>query len=222
MLTFNQDGTEALMCGNGLRCFALYCFEHKIITANSFDVQTKGGIMKVKITNTNPFYALINLGRAFFEHENLLINSEVRPFLKQRISINQVVYELNTIFLGNIQTVVFVDNFKKIIDNDIGQLICHHEIFPEQSNVNFVNVIDKKTFVLKTYERGVGWTESCGTGAAASFFICYYFGYCEKVAKAILPFCSFILTCLNDDSIVLEGSAKRVFSLKEKIKMLSI
>lgn len=214
MLIFNSDGTEALMCGNGLRCFALFCYEKGIIKESSFDVITKGGIMKVNITSFNPFYASINLGKAFFDHELLSINSFIRPFIKQTLNILNQSYEIHTVFLGIIHTVVFVSNLEKIIKTKVGSLICSHELFPMKTNVNFVQIIDRKSFYIKTFERGVGWTESCGTGAASSFFIANYLGLCDEDAKAILPFCTLKITRLPDDTIALEGPAVRIVKLK--------
>lgn len=164
MLFYNQDGSRGTMCGNGMRCFAKYLVDEKLINQPRFSVQTLAGNIEVMINEAD---ISVNMGKPNFSSQDLKIKTNLDVFLKQELLGVQV----SSVFIGTIHTVVFVDDLDGVVNSDLGYQICHHEIFADQTNVNFVEVVDYQNFKVRTYERGVGWTLACGTGACASFII---------------------------------------------------
>lgn len=172
MLFYNRDGTSAPMCGNGIRAFSLYLKDKQIIpnTLNNFNVKTKAGIMKVEVVQNKPFLCKVNMGKPVFNH-NILKLKDTGPLISRKLSINNKEIDISIVFMGTIHTVVFVKNATEMVGNVLGEKICNHPLFLEKTNVNFVSVNSKEEIVVRTYERGVGYTKACGTGCAASFVI---------------------------------------------------
>ncbi|NBI07963.1 diaminopimelate epimerase [Senegalia massiliensis] len=161
MIFYNADGSEAPMCGNGLRCFSKFIYDNEIIRDKKFTVETLGGVMEVeiKLIHNTLKHVKINLG-------NPKIN-----FINKEVEIDNIIYKISTLFIGTIHTVIKVENLEKIPLEDIGNKIENLNIFPKKTNVNFYEVIDENNLKVITWERGVGKTLSCGTGAAATAII---------------------------------------------------
>ena len=166
MIFYNQDGTRASMCGNGIRCFARYVYLKQLVKKNTFDVLTLAGIMRIKITNEEPFSCLVSMGRPLYNNQMIHVNDDVDSF-GRILTINNYHLTIYSFFLGTIHTVIFVDDLTSDVLK-MAKSICENPLFKAKTNVNFVRVIDNHTIELKTYERGVGWTLACGTGACAS------------------------------------------------------
>ncbi len=165
MRIFNPDGSEPNMCGNGIRCVALYCFKlgklgHRVGGEISVKIQTKAGMLTAK-TNKARVKAKIKMTRP----KNLKLDLPIQV-AKRKIRVNF----LNT---GVPHAVVFVEGIDKIDVDNIGRAIRFHKAFmPQGTNVNFVEIIDGKNIKLRTYERGVeSETLACGTGTVASALI---------------------------------------------------
>lgn len=217
MVFYNQDGSEAPMCGNGIRAFAMYAYINRLVEKTSFDVVTKAGIMKVLITSTdiNDFRVKINMGKPIFDNEAIKASDNSNYFGKD-IVINNVSYKIYSLFMGTIHTVLFVDNLEEIIKTNVGEAICNHPLFKEKTNVNFVQKIDDTNYLIRTYERGVGFTLACGTGACASFVVLNKLGLKEKEVKMHLTYGNLIIS--KEDSIYMEGSACHVFDTTMEVK----
>lgn len=158
MIFYNQDGTRGEMCGNGIRCFSMFCYNNKLINSDEFDVLTLDGIKHITIENKNPFTFKVMMGNIIDK-----INSCF-------IEFNNVTHEVFYFNFGVPHAVVFTDDFN---NESLGKYLSNHSIFPNKTNVNFVKVINEKTIMIKTYERGVGFTKACGTGSCSSFITCY-------------------------------------------------
>ncbi|MBS4539728.1 diaminopimelate epimerase [Clostridium sp. D2Q-11] len=172
MQIFNIDGSEAPMCGNGIRCFAKYVYENDILCKDSFIVETLAGPVKIRIIKSDGKESIIqaNMGKAHYKGEGIPIGDE-KGFINKEIVIDDTPIRISTIDLGNIHTVLFVDDLDKVDVDKIGPMIEKHDLFPNKTNVNFCEIIDKQNIKLVTWERGVGKTLACGTGASASAVI---------------------------------------------------
>lgn len=165
MIFYNQDGTRAPMCGNGIRCFAMYCYNHNLVNEKTFNVETLAGVMKIEIISTNPFEVKVNMGIPIFTKEAISLNTEYTlPLVIENLSV----YSL---FMGTIHSVVFLNNLEELNNSNYGPMIESHPYFNEKTNVNFVQIVDNKNLKIRTYERGVGFTLACGTGCCASAVI---------------------------------------------------
>lgn len=169
MLFYNQDGSRAPMCGNGIRCFAKYVFEAGMVTTTTFPVKTLAGTLTVTITCEAPFECRVAMGRPQYDHQ-LIGASDELSYQQRTIELSTGAVEITSLFMGTIHTVVFVEDAVAEIALTRGAEICHHPLFKEQTNVNFVQVKEQE-LIVRTFERGVGWTLACGTGCCASYVV---------------------------------------------------
>jgi len=173
---YNQDGTIATMCGNGLRCFGRHVHETGIVAKDNFTVETLAGVLKVSIKGSYKEIA-IELGNQAYKLSYPNLSEEEVGKEKLILEVNGRAYEMYVLFLGTLHGVVITN--QEVSEDDASKL-CHHQAFPKRINVNFVEVMDIENISVKTYERGVGFTLSCGTGSGASFVITEKLGLTGK------------------------------------------
>lgn len=170
MLLFNRDGSQAPMCGNGIRCFAKYVLDQGLFATNQFPVQTLAGEMNVSILQNEPFYCEVNIGRP--DYTNAAFDAaDDNSYINRTISIDGEEILFTSLFMGTVHTIVFVEDAVAMLESDLGDKLCHHPLFKHQTNVNFVQVLNPEEIIVRTFERGVGWTLACGTGCSASFVV---------------------------------------------------
>ncbi|MBQ4596087.1 MAG: diaminopimelate epimerase, partial [Firmicutes bacterium] len=152
MVFYNMDGSRAPMCGNGIRCFARFCLEEGICEEASYAVKTLAGDMVVEVTSREPFMARIDMGTPIFEPAAIAVDSERSDFLGQQLEISDGSrWTVNSLFMGTVHTVVFVDDYDSFDIEYVGRELCEHPTYTEKTNVNFVRVIDENTVEMKTY-----------------------------------------------------------------------
>ncbi len=158
MRIFNADGSEAEMCGNGIRCLAKYVFEKGKVTQNTFLIETLGGVKKIELSLEGQRVSSIKVNMGESEIE----------YLKYIIEIEEKQYQVYPISMGNPHAVCFVKDVDGFAVDKIGPILEQYKYFPNKTNVEFVEILDDKNIKLRVWERGVGETNSCGTGACAS------------------------------------------------------
>lgn len=174
MLFFNADGSQAPMCGNGIRCFSKYVCDHSIIQIDKFSVETLGGIMKPEIFKDEAGeveFVKVNLGKPMTKAKLIPVETTEEIFINQDIDIDGQKFKISAVQIGSIHAVVFVDNTENFDLDYYGPKIETHKFFPEKINVNFCEIESDEKLKVITWERGVGQTLACGTGAAS----CAYF-----------------------------------------------
>ena len=202
MRIFNQDGTEAEMCGNGIRCFAKYVFEKKITDKTDFSIETLAGIKKVKLKleNEKVISVRVNMGEPEFNN------------LKYIIEIEQKQYEVYPVSMGNPHAVCFVKNVSEFPVEKIGPILENYKYFPKKTNVEFVEIVNNKNIKVRVWERGVGETNSCGTGACASSMIAISEKFTSNELTVELNGGKLnVFYNKEDDTIELAGPAETVF-----------
>lgn len=210
MVYYNSDGSRAPMCGNGIRCFAKYCFDEGICKEDEYFVETLAGTMGVRIVEQEPFLVEIKMGKPNFEPESCKIETDEGDFLKKKLQLKDQIIEVSSCFMGTIHTVVWVEQLEDVNLEKLGEVISNHPIYTEKTNVNMVQIIDRKTLKLMTYERGAGMTYACGTGACASVVIGALEGKCEKEADVILPYGKLHIVQKQDDEVMMTGPAVKI------------
>lgn len=163
---YNSDGTTAEMCGNGIRCFAKYVKDKKLVHSNQFSVGTLAGIIVPQIQDDGN--VKVNMSKPVLVPEQI-------PFLgKYNLNYDLRIFgktlKINAISMGNPHCVIFVNEDVDLLElaKTYGPEIENHTLFPEKTNVEFVKIISKNEINLQVYERGCGITLACGTGACAS------------------------------------------------------
>ena len=176
MRIINSDGSEAEMCGNGIRCFAKYVYDSGIIEKKRFTVETPAGIMEPEITvgaDNKAELITINMGRPSFNRSEIPMEGADGRVLNEDLCVDGENWKITSLLMGVPHTVTYVDDVDSVDIEKIGPLFEKHETFPKHTNINFAQQMDDRTVKVRTWERGAGATLACGTGscsvAVASF-----------------------------------------------------
>lgn len=185
---FNPDGSEASMCGNGIRCVAKYVYEKGIVGKKRMKIGTKSGIKDVELYVEDRIVKNIkvNMGVPIFNTDKLEINYPKEIMINERFNIIDRDMYLTCLSVGNIHTVTFVDNVDNIDIEKYGKKIENLDIFKDRTNVEFVQIINRENIKVRVWERGVGETLACGTGATASVIAGYLNGVTENICNVNL------------------------------------
>ena len=186
---FNSDGSQAQMCGNGIRCFAKYLYENKIVPQKKISVDTKAGtiIPEVILNGISGDKDLVKSVRVDMGEPCLLCQDIPFKSLKEKaieevLELKDRAYHITAVSMGNPHAVIFVDDVKKVDIEKIGRSIETHERFPEKTNVEFVEVLSKTQLKMRVWERGAGITLACGTGACAALIAASLTGRTKETA----------------------------------------
>ena len=169
MRIFNADGSEAEMCGNGIRCFAKYCYENGIVRKSEALVETLAGTKRVWLTVENGLVisVMVDMGVPVLERSKIPMLGE-DTCINQNLQVNGETYKVTCLSVGNPHCVVFVENVDDFPVQHVGSKIETHRLFPKRTNVEFAQVLGEKEVKLRVWERGCGETLACGTGACAT------------------------------------------------------
>lgn len=215
MRIINSDGSEAEMCGNGIRCFAKYVFERGIVKKDKFKVETLAGIIEPELFVNE--YGLVekvkvNMGKPSFKRKDIPMQGEPESdAINTSIEVDGKEYKITSLLMGVPHTILFVDDVEKVDIYTLGPKIEKHEIFPRKTNVNFVQVIDKNNIKVRTWERGAGATFACGTGSCASVIASHINGFTERKANVHLYFGTLEIEWQDDGIVFMTGPAEEVF-----------
>ena len=212
MVYYNSDGSRASMCGNGLRCFAKFVYDNNIVNKDEFEVYTLDGIKKIKIDlndNKDIKSITVNMGRGSFQSNNIPVDTDKEVFINEKIHILDKEFIVSSMLMGVPHTVVFVDDINMEEIHKYGPIIEKHEIFPQNTNVNFVKIIDNKNILVRTWERGCGYTLGCGTGMTASVIISNFLNKVDKSVNVTSEGGSIIIDLINDEAYM-SGKAKKI------------
>ena len=172
MRIFNSDGSEAEMCGNGIRGLTKYVYERGMIDNTTIGVETGAGVLRVALTveDDSVVAATVDMGTPGLNRSEIPMLGEPanEPVIDQPLEVNEDSFDITCVSMGNPHCVMFVDDVDNFTVSDIGPLIENHELFPERINVEFVTVLDREHVKMRVWERGAAETLACGTGASAS------------------------------------------------------
>ncbi len=172
MRIFNSDGSEAEMCGNGIRGLVKYVYEHGMTDKTTITVETGAGVLRVALTveDDSVVAATVDMGIPRLDRSQIPMLGEPadEPVIDQPLEVNGDSFNITCVSMGNPHCVIFVDDVDHFTVSDLGPLIENHELFPERINVEFVTVLDRGHIKMRVWERGTGETLACGTGASAS------------------------------------------------------
>ncbi|WP_020677219.1 diaminopimelate epimerase [Geopsychrobacter electrodiphilus] len=216
MQMFNADGSEAEMCGNGLRCVAKYAWDHKLVDRLEIRVETGAGIMPVKMhcgKDQKINKVCVNMGQPHLRRAEIPMTGEANSeALGINIEAGGQVYQGWCLSMGNPHCVIFVDDCDNFPVATVGPLIENHPLFPRRTNVEFVSVISNCELRQRTWERGAGETLACGTGASAVTAAAVLSGRTDRKITNHLKGGPLELEWAADNCIYLTGPAAEVFT----------
>jgi diaminopimelate epimerase len=209
MRMFNPDGTEAEMCGNGVRCFVKFCYENGITRKKELKVETLAGVKHTWFSINGEVKSVkVDMGAPFFERESLPMLGEGKC-IGEKLKVDGETYEVTCLSVGNPHCVLFVDDLEAFPVQEIGPKIETHRMFLKRTNVEFVQVINRGEIRVRVWERGAGETLACGTGACASAVASHTLGKTDK--EVMVHLLGGDLKILYDRKIFMTGPAVRVF-----------
>jgi diaminopimelate epimerase len=210
MRIINSDGSEAEMCGNGIRCLAQYCYDNAIIDEKEFIIETLAGNKKVNLTIKSGTVknVLINMGKPSFERKDIPMKGKGRC-INESLNINDKQFFITCLSVGNPHCVIFVDDVNKFPVTEFGPKIENDPTFPNRVNVEFTQIINRKEIEVRVWERGVGETLACGTGACAAVVASNILGKIDQ--NVIVHLLGGDLGIEYDENIMMSGSAEKAF-----------
>jgi diaminopimelate epimerase len=212
MRIFNADGSEAKMCGNGIRCVGKYLYDNKMVTKEAFTVDTLSGIKYLKVNAKDGIVETVqvDMGAPILVPKDIPVLLEGETAIKKEVTIDETQYEITCVSMGNPHCVVFVEDTESLELEKIGPKFEKNPLFPEQVNTEFIKVIDEKTLEMRVWERGSGETWACGTGACAAAVAAVLNGYCKKNED--------ILVHLKGGDLVIRYTDETVYMTGEAVK----
>ena len=228
MRIFNADGSEAEMCGNGIRCIAKYTYEHKLAGVGrlfsvpgqppcpaSLNIETGNGVLTVGLIvddEDRVEKVCVNMGQPTLTPGDIPVKLSGEKVVEEPIEISGRKLLMTCVSMGNPHAVFFCDDVDAIELEKIGPVIENHSIFPRRTNVHFVHIDKPTEFTMRTWERGSGITLACGTGACAASVAVVLIARCERVCTAHLPGGDLDLNwCEEDNCVYMTGPAVEVF-----------
>jgi diaminopimelate epimerase len=228
MRIFNADGSEAEMCGNGIRCVAKYTYEHKLAEAGgevlvpgqppcpaSLNIETAKGVLTIGIImdkGNKVQEVCVNMGQPILAAKDIPVDLPVKDVIDQPMMFQSRAFVMTCVSMGNPHAVFFCNDLSAVDLEKFGPIIENHSIFPNRINVHFAQVSKPTEFTMRTWERGSGITMACGSGACACCVAGVLTGRTERICTVHLPGGDLDLNwCQEDNSVYMTGPAVEVF-----------
>ena len=212
---FNADGTEAEQCGNGARCFLRFVRDRGLTTKNSIKVETNKGSIECKLQKDGNIS--VDMGSPVLQPDKIPFITDTSAVtytlkLASCLSTHSETISVAAVNMGNPHAVTIVDNIEHAPVNQVGALVESHPQFPEKVNVGFMQIVSRNRINLRVYERVVGETNACGSGACAAVVAGRMQGLLDEKVEVFLPGGSLTIEWQGDQSpVIMTGPANRVY-----------
>ncbi|MCM1498669.1 MAG: diaminopimelate epimerase [Clostridium sp.] len=182
MEMYNADGSQAEMCGNGIRCVAKYVYDYGLTDKTDIAVETLAGIkyLKLQAAGGRVQTVTVNMGEPELRPFAIPVKSDKEILVNEPIVAGGREYRMTCVSMGNPHCIVFVEDTEHFELEKIGPEFEAHALFPNRINTEFIQILDRKTVNMRVWERGSGETLACGTGACASAVACVLNGLTEE------------------------------------------
>ena len=217
MRIINSDGSEAEMCGNGVRCFARYLYNRGLANG-TVAVETLAGVKKVDIVNNadGSVAFKVDMGAPRLDAAEIPIAGYEGPVVSQPLKVGGVPFTITCVSMGNPHCIIFLGDEDIPLDampvESIGPGIETHPSFPKKTNVEFIKVLNENEINFRVWERGAGITMACGTGACASVVAGVLNGILARKATVHLPGGDLLIEWPEGGSVFMTGPAEEVFT----------
>lgn len=217
MRMFNADGSEGMMCGNGVRCVGKYVYDNLLEdkSRDTITIETLSGIKTLKITAVDGKAELleVDMGKAILNAVDIpVVYDGCDTVIAKPLVVDNKEHIVTCVSMGNPHCVTFVSDVDSLELEKIGPSFENHEAFPQRINTEFVKVIDEKTLQMRVWERGSGETWACGTGACATVVAACENGYCKKGEDITVHLRGGdLIINYTDERVLMTGPATKVF-----------
>jgi len=213
MRMFNMDGSESEMCGNGIRCVAKYVHDHKIVNGLSTSIETLAGIKYIDMfigEDRKVNKARVDMGAPKFESGDFPYTwKDNSGYI---LEANGQKYKAYCVSMGNPHAIIFVDDVDNFDVDGVGKVLESHPIFPNRSNIEFVEVVSEDLVKMRVYERGSAETLACGTGACATAVVCITLGLTNERTDIKLLGGTLTIEYSKDSNVFMTGPCREVFN----------
>ena len=182
MRIYNADGSEAEMCGNGIRCVAKYVYDHKLTDKTEITVETGAGVKTLQLTAEDDKVTLVrvDMGEPILTPDEIPVVADGDRVVDEPIVVDDKEWRMTCVSMGNPHAVVFVDDVAHFELEKYGPLFENHVRFPKRTNTEFVQIISRNEAIMRVWERGSAETWACGTGTCATVMACILNGLTDN------------------------------------------
>ena len=182
MRIYNADGSEAEMCGNGIRCVAKYVYDHKLTDKTEITVETGAGVKTLQLTVEDDKVTLVrvDMGEPILTPAEIPVVADGNRVVDEPIVVDDKEWRMTCVSMGNPHAVVFVDDVAHFELEKYGPLFENHVRFPKRTNTEFVQIISRNEAIMRVWERGSAETWACGTGTCATVMACILNGLTDN------------------------------------------
>jgi len=206
---YNMDGSKAEMCGNGIRCMSGFIYNKRLSSSNSLTVDTLAGNknIEMEIVDGKPGNIKVDMGAPVFKPEDIPVDLNYQEIFSYKLSTDAGKFDINCVSMGNPHCIIYItgnEDLEKIPLQSWGPIIENDPVFPNKTNVEFVKIRNKDHIDMRVWERGVGETLACGTGACAA-------GVCSIKLNKINGSSVNVKVPGGDLNVLWEGPSSNVF-----------
>lgn len=214
MRIFNADGSEAQMCGNGIRCVAKYSYEYGLKKSDEISIETLSGIKTAEliISNNKVSQVRVDMGTPKLFRNEIPMLGENTHVINEPLQTDVMSLNVTCVSLGNPHCISFVDDVDSIQLQVVGRSIENHKVFPERINAHFIQIIAPSVIKMRSWERGSGETLACGTGAVAACVASVLNNLTDRKITACLPGGELTIEWASDNKTYMTGPAEFVFT----------
>ena len=213
MKMFNSDGTEAEMCGNGIRCVGKFVYDKGLTQKENITVETLAGIKKLKfnIENGKVKTVIVDMEKPILDAELIPVIAEKSPVVGLKIKASDKEFEFTCVSMGNPHAVTIIEDVDNFEIEKYGPILEKDEHFPKKANIEFIQILDENNIKMRVWERGAGETLACGTGACAVCVACTLNKLVKEKEFINIHLLGGILRIKWDETVYMDGPAKIVF-----------
>ena len=188
MRMFNSDGSEAEMCGNGIRCVGKFVYDKGLTDKEVVKIETLASIkiLNLNIKNGKVETVKVDMGEPILQPEKIPVISNENPVKNLKLKVEDKEFKFTCVSMGNPHSITIVDNTEDFDVHKYGKIVEIDTVFPQKTNVEFVQIVDRQNIKMRVWERGAGETLACGTGACASVVACVINNFIDKSANVEL------------------------------------
>ncbi len=206
---FNPDGGEFEKSGNGLRIFCRYLWDRGQVQENEFTIDTPGGIVKARVAEDGSS-AMVEMGIVSFHSEQISVAGQPREVLDETITVGGIDYRFCAATIGNPHCVVIPDSLTADLAKAVGPVLETDPRFPNRTNVQFLEVVDRQNIRIEIWERGVGYTLASGSSSCAAAAVAHRLGYCDREISVHCPGGVIGIDIADNYAVKMTGSVTKI------------
>lgn len=207
MEIYNADGGQVEMCGNGIRCFAKYVYDHGLTQKKELEVETAGGVVRPRLIGDQ---VEVDMGEPILEGRKIPVNADGK-IINFPLEVDGITYQICCVSMGNPHCVLYLDEVDHLDLEGIGPRFEYHPFFPKRVNTEFVEILNPQEVRMRVWERGTGETWACGTGACAAGVAGTLTGRTERKLTVHLLGGDLLIEWRENNRVYMTGGAEEVY-----------